>query len=248
MNFDPARIRLFVQEELCSGAKIPLSAQHVHYLRNVMRLPVGGAVTLFNGRDGEWSARVDDLEKKSGTVGVHGEIRPQTESSDIWLLFAPVKRVRIDFIAQKATELGVSRIQPVVTERTNVSRVNTDRLRANAIEAAEQCWCLQVPVVGEPEKLNSLLGEWPADRRLILCDEQGRQPLPQALADVACEDAEKWAVLIGPEGGFTDDERQTIMAVPQTIPVSLGSRILRADTAVVSVLTLLQALRGDWYA
>lgn len=212
-----------------------------------MRLSLGGAVTLFNGQDGEWSARVDVLERKAGTVEVDQEIRPQTTAFDIWLLFAPIKRVRIDFIAQKATELGVSLIQPVITERTNVSRVNTERLRANAIEAAEQCWCLQVPAVGDPEKLNSLLGEWPADRRLIMCDERGGQPLPHALAQVPLSSAEKWAVLIGPEGGFSDDERQTITALPQTISVSLGSRILRADTAVVSVLSLFQALRGDWY-
>lgn len=225
-----------------------MRADQIHYLRNVMRLHVQSPITLFNGRDGEWSATIATLDKKSGEVEVHEEIRPQTTSADIWLLFAPVKRVRIDFVAQKATELGVSLIQPVVTERTNVSRVNTDRLRANAVEAAEQCWCLQVPTVGEPVKLNALLGEWPSDRRLIMCDEQGGEPLPRALAEVAGGNKEKWAVLIGPEGGFTEAERTAIRALPAVVPISLGARILRSDTAVVSVLSLLQALRGDWYA
>ena len=246
MAYDPSRIRLFVEDDLEAGASVSLHRDQVHYLRNVMRRHDGDKVFLFNGRDGEWCTEIAQLDKKACTLTLGEQLRDQTTPSDIWLLFAPVKRARLDYIAQKATELGVSVIQPVITQRTNVGRVNVERLRANAVEAAEQCRCLSVPEVRETAALAEILSEWPSQRRLIMCDEEGGVPLPQAISEGG-ETAGGWAVLVGPEGGFSDSERSELEKVSALSRVSLGSRILRADTAVVAVLSVWQALRGDWY-
>lgn len=247
MAYDPSRIRLYVQDDLASGARISLQPEQVHYLRNVMRRSAHDHVFVFNGRDGEWRADIAELGRKSGALSVVDRLREQRASRDLWLIFAPVKRVRLDFVAQKATELGVSVIQPVFTERTSVGRVNTERLRANAIEAAEQCWCLNVPDVREPLKLRDILSDWPSQRRLIMCDEDGGLPLPQALS-AGEESVDQWAVLVGPEGGFSAAERDELTNIPAVSRVSLGPRILRADTAAVAVLSVWQALQGDWYS
>lgn len=246
MAYDPSRIRLFVEEDLDSGVRISLRPEQVHYLRNVMRQNTRDHIFVFNGRHGEWRANITELGRKSGALILADQLRGQTAPSDLWLIFAPVKRIRLDFIGQKATELGVSVIQPVFTERTIVSRVNGERLRANAVEAAEQCWCLSVPEIRSPMKLGDLLNEWPSQRRLIMCDEDGGLPLPQAIsAGEGCGD--QWAVLVGPEGGFSSAERTELAKIPALTRVSLGPRILRADTAAIAVLSVWQALQGDWY-
>lgn len=246
MAYDPSRIRLFVEKDLDSQAQISLSVEQVHYLRNVMRQSTGDSIVVFNGRHGEWRADIAELGKKAGSLAVIDHLRDQSEPRDLWLIFAPVKRVRLDFIAQKATELGVSVIQPVLTERTIVRRVNTDRLRANAVEAAEQCWCLSVPEIRPALKLSDFLRGWPPGRRLIMCDENGGAPLPLAISGSEGS-GDQWAVLVGPEGGFSPTERTEMARIPALTRVSLGPRILRADTAAVAVLSVWQALHGDWY-
>ncbi len=242
--------RLFVDDGLADGAPIELALAQSHYLRDVMRLGVGASVTLFNGRDGEWAAVVDAVAKRSVTLRATARKRPQTAEPDLWLCFAPVKKARIDFIAEKATELGASALRPVLTRHTMVERVNVERLRANAVEAAEQTGRLTVPVVEEPVTLAAMLATWPAGRRLMICDETGGgAPVAQALASLdETGRAAPWAVLIGPEGGFAREELDRISAVPGVLPVGLGPRILRADTAVVAALACWQAMVGDWRA
>ncbi len=242
--YDPG-IRLYVDDALAAGAAVTLDADQAHYLRHVMRVKPGETVLLFNGRDGEWRGEIADLGKKGGAATVGEQIRPFTASPDLWLLFAPIKRARIDFTAQKASELGVSGLWPVMTDHTNVSRVNVDRLRANAIEAAEQCARLDVPEVFAPAPLRDVLGNWQADRQIMLCDESRTGV---SLADtLAAQDATApWAVLVGPEGGFSPAELDLLHGRPQVISVGLGERLLRADTAAVAALACWQALLGDW--
>ncbi|MCG8506381.1 MAG: 16S rRNA (uracil(1498)-N(3))-methyltransferase [Sphingomonadales bacterium] len=238
------KLRLYVADDLAADAAVTLAGGQAHYLAHVMRARPGEAVALFNGRDGEWRAEITVVGKKQVTLGVGERIAEQVTGPDLWLVFAPVKRARIDFVAQKATELGASALLPVFTDFTAVDRTNTDRLAANAREAAEQCLCLAVPEIRAPQKLAALLADWPEDRALIFCDEtaEGTDPLG-ALAGVAPGPA---ALLIGPEGGFSDAERVAIRALPQATAISLGPRLLRADTAAVAALTLWQAARGDW--
>jgi 16S rRNA (uracil1498-N3)-methyltransferase len=240
-----AEPRLFVDADLARDAEIALSKDQAHYLRNVMRLGHGATLKLFNGRDGEWRAAVDHVSKSRIDVAVVDLLRPQTAEPDLWLLFAPVKGKRIDAIAEKAGELGVAEIRPVLTERTVVGRVNVERLQANAREAAEQCERLTLPLVREPVKLEAAMAAWPEDRRLLFADERaGAQPIAEALA---AEQADRpWAVLIGPEGGFAPAEQALVRALPRTVPVSLGPRLLRADTAAFAALSLWQAHLGDW--
>ncbi len=238
------KIRLFVDAGLAEGAVVGLGHTQAHYLTGVMRLRAGDVVALFNGRDGEWSARIEGAGRGWCSLAVETRLRVQAAEPDLWLLFAPVKRARIDFVAQKATELGVSRLVPVQTRHTQVDRVNDERLRANAIEAAEQCGRLTVPEVAEAVKLDRLLRDWPVGRRILLCDESGTAP-PAAQALGAAEPG-PWAVLIGPEGGFAGDELETLRRLVSVTAISLGPRILRADTAAISALTLWQALLGDW--
>ncbi len=241
---DSSKTRLFVDAELGAGLSIGVSPSQAHYLSQVLRLKSGDKVALFNGRDGEWIAGVDGAGRGWCSLSVEIQSRRQLAEPDLWLVFAPIKRARIDFVAQKATELGVSRIQPVMTRYTQVNRVNTDRLAANAIEAAEQCGRLTVPAVEDPLALDQLMAGWPTERRILLCDERGDAPgAREALAE---KSGAPWAVVIGPEGGFHPDEREKLRRLPQSTAVSLGPRILRADTAVVSALSIWQALVGDW--
>ena len=240
--------RLFVEADLAAGGEAPLDDAQVHYLRNVMRRPDGAPLLLFNGRDGEWSGTLSARGKKSAVAELGGRTREQAPEPDVWLCFAPVKRARIDYIAEKATELGVSVLQPVLTRHTAVERVNVDRLRANAVEAAEQTERLTVPEVRAPIDLGRLLDGWPAERRLLMCDETGGgPPIAEALSrlDEAAR-AAPWAIVIGPEGGFAEAELQALRRIKGVTSVGLGPRILRADTAALAALACWQALLGDW--
>jgi 16S rRNA (uracil1498-N3)-methyltransferase len=245
MAYDPSKIRLFVDAPLAEGAAVALEADNVHYLRAVMRQREGDRFYVFNGRDGEWVASLSALAKKKGEAVVEAFVRPQTSVPDLWLAFSPIKGARLDFVVQKATELGVAALLPVLTERTVVRNVNVARLRANAVEAAEQCECLTVPEIHEPQSLRNLLGAWPGERGLIYCDEGGDRPALETLGGLAGQGS-AWGVLTGPEGGFSDAERQLILGQSRAVPISLGPRIMRADTAAVAALSLFQATLGDW--
>jgi 16S rRNA (uracil1498-N3)-methyltransferase len=238
--------RLFVTAPLATGLAVPLDADQAHYLRAVLRLGPGGALSLFNGSQGEWRGRIVELGKNKGLVALEAQTRPQDEPRDLWLAFAPVKRARIDYIAEKATELGATRLLPILTRRTNVGRVNVDRLRANAREAAEQTERLSVPVVEAPQPLDRFLDGFAAGRRLMVCDETGAAPsIATVLADPALA-AARWAVLIGPEGGFAPEELVHLRKLDFVTAVGLGPRVLRADTAALAALAVIQAIAGDW--
>ena len=236
--------RLHVATDLAGGLSIGLDPSQAHYVKSVLRLGPGDWVALFNGRDGEWLGRIDGVGKGWCSVTLTEQRRPQESAGDLWLAFAPIKRARIDFLVEKATELGVSELLPVYTERTIVERVNLDRLRANAVEAAEQTERLSVPVLHEPEPLARLVARWPAQRRLLLCDESGTAPpIAESLRGAP---RGGWAVLTGPEGGFTQTELDALRKLPFVCAVSLGPRVLRADTAALAALAVFQALVGDW--
>lgn len=240
--------RLFVDAPLGAGGEAALSSEQGHYLRNVLRRSEGDPVVLFNGRDGEWRGRIAALGKSRAAVAVETQTRKQEAEPDLWLLFAPIKRGPVDLVAEKATELGVSALVPVVTRRTVVGRVNTERLRAIAMESAEQCHRLNVPEVREPRPLTQVLDTWPVERRVLLCDETGQgRPIAQVLAglDPIARKA-PWAVLIGPEGGFDPTELDAIKKRTIVTPVTLGRRLLRAETAAMAALACWQALVGDW--
>ena len=241
-------IRLFVETSLSSEAKFALSREQSHYLANVMRKKAGATVLLFNGRDGEWEASIETVTKREVVLSVGNQTKPQTSEPDLWLAFAPIKKARLDFIAQKATELGVSHMVPVMTRRTIVDRVKTDRMVANAIEAAEQCERLTVPSVGDVSKLEQILNSWPEDRHLMFCDEDlSGKPAHSALAEKTSKgDPAPWGILIGPEGGFDEIEREMIRNHPNCVTVSLGPRVLRADTAAMAAISLWQSALGDW--
>lgn len=238
-------IRLYIDAPLSHADEIALTREQAHYLRNVMRRSVGETLGLFNGRDGEWRGRIVDLGKQAGRVTLFEQIQLQTSVPDLWLLCAPIKRTRLEIIAEKAAELGVREIHPVITEYTNAPRANTDRLAAIMIEAAEQCGLVSVPTLQTPEKLHAVLDNWPADRQILFCDESGTGSAALARLQ-AVAPATPWAVLIGPEGGFSPAERARLHAMPQTLAVSLGPRILRADTAAIAALCLWQSVQGDW--
>ncbi len=238
-----AKIRLCVNEALGAGQTVPLTRDQAHYLFNVMRLSIGDGIFVFNGRDGEWRAEVTEAGKRAGSLALKAQTAQQHMPPDLWLLFAPIKKARTDFIVEKATEMGASRILPVTTAYTNADRINQDRLQAHATEAAEQCGGTFVPEVEALVRLDKLLQDWPQDRRLMFCDEA----LVGARASLmSAGPASKWAILIGPEGGFSDAERDRLKAYDFVTPVSLGPRILRADTAAVAALTLWQTVLGDW--
>jgi 16S rRNA (uracil1498-N3)-methyltransferase len=245
---DGIETRLHVDVPLSAGGSVELGQDQTHYLRNVLRLGAGESVALFNGRDGEWRARIAAIAKKSATLALEEQTRPQKPEPDVWLAFAPIKRARIDFIAQKATELGAARLWPVITRHTMVDRVNVDRLRANAIEAAEQSDRLTVPLIHDPSSLDEMIGLWPEDRPLILCDETGGPPIADVILAPPLRQSAKAGFLIGPEGGFAEPELDRLRKLPFVTPVSLGERLLRADTAALSVLAVWQALAGDWIA
>jgi 16S rRNA (uracil1498-N3)-methyltransferase len=240
------RFRLFVDAPLEAGHAVALTRDQTHYLASVMRAEPGEMVLLFNGTDGEWAARIAALAKAGAALVPERRTRPQALEPDLWLLAAPLKKDRTDLVVEKAAELGVSRLWPVFTRRTNAGRVNTDRLRAHLVEAAEQCERLTVPHLAEPAALDKVLAQWPADRVLLFLDEGGGgPPLAQVLNGLA---GEKLALLVGPEGGFDEEERRLIAAKPFARAVGLGPRILRAETAAIAALAVVQALKGDWQA
>jgi 16S rRNA (uracil1498-N3)-methyltransferase len=232
--------RLFVPRTLADGLVLTLDGPPAHYLANVLRLGAGAQVKLFDDETGEWLAEIVDAGRKRVTLRIAAYLRPREPAADLWLLFAPIKRGRIDWLVEKATELGAARLVPVLTQRTVVDRLNLDRLRAHAIEAAEQCERTALPELAEPVRLAALLRDWPAGRALYFADEAGGGA---SLAEAAPGPA---AILVGPEGGFTDEERAAISAVSEARPVSLGPRILRADTAAIASISLWMAAAGDW--
>ena len=237
--------RLHVTQKLGADAAVALSEKQAHYLRNVLRLEIGAHVLVFNGHDGEWQAEIIDIGKKRAVLKLLAQTRPQPSASDIWLLVAPVKKERLDYLAQKATEMGAGRLVPVITARTQGGKgVKYDKMLANVIEAAEQCNILTVPEVAEAQRLSDVLADWPQDRTLIFCDEEAENGLGRQAIEAA--KGQKLAVLIGPEGGFDEAERALLTARDNTIRLSLGPRILRTDTAVVAALALVQAQLGDW--
>ncbi|MBL4915630.1 16S rRNA (uracil(1498)-N(3))-methyltransferase [Szabonella alba] len=240
-----AKIRLFVDQPLGPGQPVALNGDQAHYLFSVMRLSRGAAVLLFNGRDGEWRAVVAEAGKRAGILTCETQTAPLRLPPDLWLLFAPIKKARTDFIVEKAAEMGAARILPVQTRYTNADRIRQDRLQAHAVEAAEQCGGTFVPEVAELQPLDRLLDRWPAERRILWCDEhQAGQPV--TLATLTALPAGPWAILIGPEGGFAAPEQARLAGLPQVVQASLGPRILRADTAAVAALTLWQIAQGDW--
>jgi 16S rRNA (uracil1498-N3)-methyltransferase len=236
--------RLFVKSKLHAGAEIALEPEQAHYLRNVLRLNQGDAILLFNGADGEWCATLTEAGKKKVLARVAHQTRAQEEGPDLHYLFAPLKRARLDYMAQKATEMGASVLRPVITRRTVAERIKTERLTANAIEAAEQCGILRVPEVWEPTPLGKVLDGWDAARLLIFADEAA--PTASPLAALAAHGPGPLALLIGPEGGFEPEERAALLAKPFVVPISLGPRVMRADTAAVAALALVNAALGDW--
>jgi 16S rRNA (uracil1498-N3)-methyltransferase len=229
--------RLFVDQPLAEGQKVDVDG---NYLAAVLRLGPGDQVKLFDDRTGEWLAKIAEAGKKRVTLAVGERLRERERVPDLWLLFAPIKRGRIDWLVEKATELGVARLVPVVTRRTVVDRLNLDRLRAHAVEAAEQCGRTALPELAEPRKLEAILRDWPAGRTLYFADEGGGEPLAAVSVPGPA------AILIGPEGGFTEEERASIRSLPGARPVSLGPRILRADTAALAAISLWMAAAGDW--
>jgi 16S rRNA (uracil1498-N3)-methyltransferase len=236
--------RLFVPDDLASDAEFEAGPQQSHYLMHVLRLAEGAEILLFNGRDGEWSAAIAARTKKAVRLKVLGLQRPQPPLPDLIYCFAPLKQGRLDYLVQKAVEMGAGVLQPVITQHTQVTKPSIERLAANVIEAAEQCGILAVPQVREAEKFERLLSGWDKERQLVFCDEDAAadNPLPalQALA------GKKLALLVGPEGGFSDDERRMLRALPFVTAIPLGPRILRADTAAVAALAIMQASIGDW--
>lgn len=240
-----AGIRLFVDAPLQNGVAVGLSTDQAHYLGRVMRMAVGDGVTLFNGRDGEWRAELAELDKRAAVAVPKDQTRTQdAEAPGPWLAFAPVKKTGTDFIIQKATELGVSRLIPVQTANTQTGRTNTDRLRATAVEAAEQCERLSVPVVDDMVDLAVLTADWPAGRTLFVLDETGGgKPLAPAAAEAA---GGAVGFLVGPEGGFQGRELDSLGKLDFITPVTLGRRILRAETACLAALAVWQAVAGDW--
>jgi len=236
--------RLFVPADLAQGAPFEVEPAQAHYLLNVLRMSEGSELLVFNGRDGEWLASIATTAKKKATLVPLGQTRAQPRLPDLLYCFAPLKQGRLDYMVQKAVELGVAALVPVMTRHTVADRVNLERMRANVIEAAEQCGVLRVPEIHAPAKLNAVLANWSADRVLFVCDEAA--PVADPVAVLRSVPDGPMAVLIGPEGGFSDDERQLLRACPFVRLLSLGPRVMRADTAAVAALALVNAVRGDW--
>ncbi len=244
MEVSPPKARLYVKDSLAEGQMITLDKDQSHYLIKVMRQKIGDSVALFNGNDGEWWGIVSDENKKAVAIQLQTQMREQKEEPDIWLCFAPVKYGKIDFLAQKATELGASKLIPVETKRTIVNRVKHERLMANSVEAAEQSERLTVPEVETMQTFGKLIADWPQDRLLVVADETGGGLPPLEMMPVLRDS--RLAILIGPEGGFAPEELKQLSMLPGVRKMSLGPRILRADTAALAALTCIQALCGDW--
>jgi 16S rRNA (uracil1498-N3)-methyltransferase len=244
-RYDFRTPRLYVDAPLRSGAEVSLDRDQSNYLFNVLRLPEGASVLLFNGRDGEWRSSIGRAGKRGGVLQVGEQLRAQTASTDLHLVFAPLKHTRLDYLVQKAVEMGVSRIQPVITQHTQVTRVNAERMRANVVEAAQQCGILQLADVAEPVRFAGMLEGLNPARLLVFCDEDAevRDPI---VALTQARPAGSLAVLLGPEGGFSAAERAALLVRDHVLRISLGPRILRADTAAVAALALMQAVLGDW--
>jgi len=242
-QYDFRSPRLYVDAPLGEGGTITLGSAQAHYLGAVLRLKPGARVLLFNGRDGEWSATMAG-QRRGASLVVGARTRQQTAPADLHYLFAPLKAARHDYMVQKAVEMGVSLLQPVLTRHGQVARVNLERMHANAVEAAEQCGILSLPELRAPVALARLLGEWEPGRRLVFCDEDAEVRSP--IAALGGLPRAPLAVLIGPEGGFADDERSALLKLPNVVRLSLGPRILRGDTAAVAALALVQAVIGDW--
>lgn len=237
--------RLFVDDDLVADAELALGKEQANYLINVLRLSVGSKIIVFNGRDGAWLSTVEQATRKGVILTVGEQERRQEGGPDLVYLFAPLKRARLDFMVQKAVELGVSVLQPVITTHTQVDRVKIDRMSANVIEAAEQCGILRIPRVLEPVKLPAALAGLEPERTVVFCDERAAQA--GAIEPLgAISPGTPVAVLIGPEGGFSDAERRLVSQHPSAVPISLGPRIMRADTAAVAALSLVNATLGDW--
>ena len=232
------------------------SSEQSNYLLNVLRMKAGDRMLVFNGADGEWRAQIAGAGKRGAVLQIVDQVRAQIGGPDIDYVFAPLKRSRLDYMVQKAVEMGVARLRPVLTRRTIAERVNLERMRANAIEAAEQCGVLRIPLVAEPQKLSTLLADWDANRRLIFCDEDAARASPLDVlqkelrttegGSPVAKKAPPLAVLVGPEGGFAPDERELLRSKHYAVPISLGPRIMRADTAAVAALALVNAVAGDW--
>ncbi|WP_105438986.1 16S rRNA (uracil(1498)-N(3))-methyltransferase [Neorhizobium sp. T25_13] len=236
--------RLFIEAPLGADARHEVSSEQFNYLANVLRMEEGSAILLFNGRDGEWKAKITYPTRKKIVLEAIEETRPQPPASDLHYLFAPLKVGRLDYLVQKAVEMGAGFIQPVMTQHVQGKITSMDRLQANVVEAAEQCGILSVPEVSPPKKLGDLLDTWPEERRIIFCDEgdEGQNPLPI----LSAIKESKLALLVGPEGGFSDEERERLRSLSFVTAIPLGPRILRADTAAVAALAVIQAAVGDW--
>ena len=256
-RYDFRTPRLFVDAPLASGVEVTLGRSQANHLTSVLRLKRGDDILIFNGRDGEWSAELGGAGRRALVAVAAERVREQPPPGDLHLLFAPLKHARLDYLVQKAVEMGASRLQPVITRHTQVARVNLDRMRANVIEAAQQCGVLSVPEVVEPTPFEGVLRAAGDGRLLVFCDEDavvkdpvaalaGARPSAQALLPAAAARALPLAVLIGPEGGFAEEERAALLERPNVVPIALGPRILRADTAAVAALALVQAVLGDW--
>jgi 16S rRNA (uracil1498-N3)-methyltransferase len=236
--------RLFIDSDLGEGRRVELAPPQAHYLTGVLRLKLGARLLVFNGRDGEWVATLSETHKRGAALTIETQARPQEAGPDIDYLFAPLKRSRLDYMVQKVTEMGVARLRPVITDRTIAERVNSERMRANVVEAAEQCGILRVPVVEPPSRLDDVVDAWDPDRRIVFCDEEDREADPVATLKKLVPGP--LAVLVGPEGGFSPRERERLVGKRFVVPISLGPRIMRADTAAVAVLALVNATLGDW--
>lgn len=239
--------RLFVDAPLVQDARVPLDRDQSNYLGNVLRLAAGAEVLAFNGRDGEWQAATEGRKRPDSLI-ILQQVRPQDRLPDLTYVFAPLKHARLDYTVQKAIEMGAGALQPVLTRFTQASRVNTERMRANVVEAAEQCGILSLATVAEPIPLERFLSQRPADRLLIFCDEAAEVKNPVQGLQSARQAEQGVDVLVGPEGGFSEDERALLLRQPKTLRLALGPRIMRADTAAVAALALVQAVLGDWGA
>lgn len=253
-SYDFSSQRLFVESALADNVEVRLARDQSHYLLNVLRLKTGDQILVFNGRDGEWQAKIVEATRKDCSLGVIGRTRQQTAEGALWYAFAPLKSARLDYVIQKGVEMGASRITPVLTNRTQMSRLNGQRMRANAVEAAEQCGVLSIPELEEEQKFRVFVERWrtlEAEGRglLVFCDERADVDNPVAALQQAAASLvaiSPICVLIGPEGGFDEAERQALTALGRTVRLALGPRILRADTAAIAALALVQAALGDW--